>query len=875
MADRLPRTRPREESSTAWGRLGRPLVRRTARAWFVSILAFGFIGRHEGATAGPDVPWRDMFGRWRGPGFDDAVAPPALRTGDFGEPLPVAGLGTAGIEADPEPSADDLTLLFATDRAGGAGGTDLWFATRADHDSPFGGPQPLPGPVNSATNEIRPDLSPDGLELFFVRSGGLWDDNDIWRATRASTSDPFGSPSPVAELNGPTADSYPFLAEDALSLYFTSNRPGGGGDAIWVAARPDRSSPFGAPALVEELDTGDDEQAFALAPGGLRAYFVRVSSFSPETEIRIADRPSLLDPFADVRELPATVGAWFDSSPRSSHDGAEIFFFSANRPGGAGPPDLWAATRLADDAALVADAIPREVQTGWCFRGTVEFRNTGDSTWRSEDGVGPRVVSDPCGLATGQGGIGGLPWGAEVPPGASRVFEVAVDPIAAGACDLSLAMSRPGAGDFGPVVTATIMVGSSFAHDFGESAPGWYSGVTLGSGSTERNAGGLCMTTVLGGDNVMGWVSPEGFLELVDLAVQRCRVDATVDHSTPDAVPLWDFVYDSYFSSGRGNSYGGFGMFLDVAGEANGIGRGRSSFELWATPNAVLTPQWRGLLVGPPGVNDQSAFATTNDAWNDMRLVIRLLDVESANILAEADYGTACIRRLRVNRHSIPSLVLLDPVWAPPISTATHLPETLSQSLEMAGTAWIEDSTGVARFALEDGNTTDTTTPARGNRKTLFPYDSSDFDPQRPWRFEPLFPIPWESDSLYSGLLTMRSETPGGIEGNDPLDLIFVNFDVPTTELTAIHVTTRGSPNNFLFAASPRLETSAMGPQTYVGFFHSHSRTAVDPISVPGARRIRMMGDFFNSQPVAPQGLGGDPFAVTDMRVDRLMLPPD
>ncbi|MEO8177650.1 MAG: hypothetical protein ABI895_02350 [Deltaproteobacteria bacterium] len=51
---------------------------------------------------------------------------------------------------------------------------DLFVATRADLGSAFDTPQPL-GDLNSTEDELDPQLSPDGRELFFAssRQGGF------------------------------------------------------------------------------------------------------------------------------------------------------------------------------------------------------------------------------------------------------------------------------------------------------------------------------------------------------------------------------------------------------------------------------------------------------------------------------------------------------------------------------------------------------------------------------------------------------------------------------------------------------------------------------------------------------------------------------
>lgn len=97
---------------------------------------------------------------------------------------------------------------------------------------PFG----LPAPVNDAD----PFVATDGLHLFFASSrdfeGKSGDDLDIWMVERASVDEPWGVPARLPEpVNSPHAELMPRLTSDGR-LYFGSDRPGGlGGTDIYVA----------------------------------------------------------------------------------------------------------------------------------------------------------------------------------------------------------------------------------------------------------------------------------------------------------------------------------------------------------------------------------------------------------------------------------------------------------------------------------------------------------------------------------------------------------------------------------------------------------------------------------------------------------------
>jgi TolB protein len=80
---------------------------------------------------------------------------------------------TPGRDFDPAFSADGRTVYFCSDRAGGQGGDDLYRVSMGS-DGRFGEPVNLGPAVNSAADEFAPMLSPDAATLLFSsdRAGG-------------------------------------------------------------------------------------------------------------------------------------------------------------------------------------------------------------------------------------------------------------------------------------------------------------------------------------------------------------------------------------------------------------------------------------------------------------------------------------------------------------------------------------------------------------------------------------------------------------------------------------------------------------------------------------------------------------------------------
>jgi WD40-like Beta Propeller Repeat len=212
-------------------------------------------------------------------------------------------LNTPSLDGCPIQSPDGLSLYLASNRPGGKGGLDVWVATRASTSAPWGAPQNLGEPVNSAADDFCP--TPVGKTgLFFVSREAL----------------------PGACGQG--------------DIYFT-HRTGAAG---W--AEPERllCAPAGPNSALDEQGPSWVDVSGKLR-GAKQLYFSR-SSTTPAVagEIFMSTRQ------AGARFGPATAvtelndAAANDIQPNVRKDGLEVMF-SSSRPGGAGTQDVWTATR--------------------------------------------------------------------------------------------------------------------------------------------------------------------------------------------------------------------------------------------------------------------------------------------------------------------------------------------------------------------------------------------------------------------------------------------------------------------------------------------------------------------------------------------------
>jgi hypothetical protein len=128
-------------------------------------------------------------------------------------------------------------LWFGSTRPGGLGANDIYVSNR-QADGSWGPASAVPG-LNSASDETRPNVRLDGLEIVFYsnRPGGFGS-NDLWSATRAAADAPWSTPVNLGPMiNTTSAEQHPSLSANGRTLYFGSNRPGFGAADLYVTTR--------------------------------------------------------------------------------------------------------------------------------------------------------------------------------------------------------------------------------------------------------------------------------------------------------------------------------------------------------------------------------------------------------------------------------------------------------------------------------------------------------------------------------------------------------------------------------------------------------------------------------------------------------------
>ena len=109
------------------------------------------------------------------------------------------------------------------------------------YQSVDGGPASLvPGGSHSSAADARASVTNDGLTIFWDsnRSGGLGGP-DLYYATRSNTSEPFGTAIHLQHLSSTGFDARPFISKDGTFLTFSSGRTGSesGFPDMWITSR--------------------------------------------------------------------------------------------------------------------------------------------------------------------------------------------------------------------------------------------------------------------------------------------------------------------------------------------------------------------------------------------------------------------------------------------------------------------------------------------------------------------------------------------------------------------------------------------------------------------------------------------------------------
>lgn len=266
-------------------------------------------------------------------------------------------LNTPQLDGCPIQSPDGLSFYIASNRPGGKGGLDIWMASRASTGAPWGAPQNLGEPVNSAADDFCP--TPVGKNgLFFVSREalpGACGQGDIYFTHRtgvAGWTEPErllcapNGPNSELDEQGPSWVSMSGKLRGKKALYFSrsSAAPAVAGE-IFVSERQNGAR-FGPATAVAELNdaTANDIQPNVRADGLEVVISSNRTGTAGAQDLWVSTRASLTAPWSAPVNLGAVVNsAAAESRPSLSHDGKQLLFGRA--PGPEGSSDIYVTTR--------------------------------------------------------------------------------------------------------------------------------------------------------------------------------------------------------------------------------------------------------------------------------------------------------------------------------------------------------------------------------------------------------------------------------------------------------------------------------------------------------------------------------------------------
>lgn len=184
-------------------------------------------------------------------------------------PVPIDMVSALRADGRFSVTADRRIAVFSGDDGGDQ---NLWYAT-GDGDGSFVESSSIfVDGLNTTASELDPELTADGLSLYFAPYDGT--NQRIFVSTRSTVSSPFPSPIKLAELQVSVAVGDPVPSPDQRVIVFSSGATGPEND-LYYATRADRDGTFGTPRLIAGVNLpGINEVDVEVSSDGCELLFV-------------------------------------------------------------------------------------------------------------------------------------------------------------------------------------------------------------------------------------------------------------------------------------------------------------------------------------------------------------------------------------------------------------------------------------------------------------------------------------------------------------------------------------------------------------------------------------------------------------------------
>ena len=242
----------------------------------------------------------------------------------------------------PVVARDGSFMIFASNRAGGFGDSDLWISRRIDGQ--WQTPQNLGSAVNTSSVESAPYLASGDSTLYFV--SGSTGNGDIYTCPLVNDVPGARTKLPYPINTTYSLDCCPVLSRDGSQMYICSDRSGTyGGDDVWVSQRigTSWSTPVNLGATVNTTaddcprwlsDDGKTLLILSTRTDGLGG----ADNWVTQNDGTGWSAPTNLG--APLNSTADDVGAWFVGGGGSMHG---TIYFGSGRDGRFGGWDIWTA----------------------------------------------------------------------------------------------------------------------------------------------------------------------------------------------------------------------------------------------------------------------------------------------------------------------------------------------------------------------------------------------------------------------------------------------------------------------------------------------------------------------------------------------------
>jgi hypothetical protein len=271
------------------------------------------------------------------------------------------------------------------DAADGDGGVVVG---TCDPAKDFTAPTLLTG-ISTAANEGSARLSDDELTIYFDsdRAGGGGGGSDLWTATRATPGAAFGAPSPIGGVNTALEEYSPSVTSDGLQLFF-EQQDNGGISRLYTAKRAAASGPFSGTTALTTLNSNDYTANPFVRGTGSEIWYVNETA--PLLGIDIWHATLQAGVYVGTKLAVVNTNAE-EYAPIVTKDGLTLFFGSDAKAALAGI-NVYVATRPSTAVDFGAPTLLTSVSSG----------SDDQPTWVSVDGCRLYLASDRPGGAGAQ-----------------------------------------------------------------------------------------------------------------------------------------------------------------------------------------------------------------------------------------------------------------------------------------------------------------------------------------------------------------------------------------------------------------------------------------------------------------------------------------